>query len=87
MMEHEKKAVETGYWNLYRFNPELKKEGKNPFIYETKDPKTDMMEFLMSERRYSQLKRQLPDEAQKLLEQAIQFTEDRHSHYKELSDL
>ena len=87
MMEHEKKAVETGYWNLYRFNPDLKKEGKNPFIYETKDPKSDMMEFLMSEGRYSRLKRQLPEEAQNLLEQAMHFTEDRHLHYKELRDV
>jgi pyruvate-ferredoxin/flavodoxin oxidoreductase len=87
MIEHEKKAVETGYWNLYRFNPDLKKEGKNPFIYETKDPKSDMMEFLMSEGRYSRLKRQLPQEAQKLLEQAMHITEERHHHYKELRDV
>ncbi|MCP5048450.1 MAG: pyruvate:ferredoxin (flavodoxin) oxidoreductase [bacterium] len=87
MMQHEKQAVESGYWNLYRFNPALKEVGKNPFIYETKDPKTDMMDFLMSEGRYSRLKRQLPEEADNLLGQAMHFTEDRHLHYKDLSSI
>ncbi|MCK4836490.1 MAG: pyruvate:ferredoxin (flavodoxin) oxidoreductase, partial [Candidatus Aminicenantes bacterium] len=83
----EKNAVESGYWHLYRFNPELKKQGKNPFIYETKDPKMDMMDFLMNELRYNILKRQFPEVADKLYEQAIEFKKNKHNYYKKLSEL
>ncbi len=83
----EKIAVESGYWHLYRFNPQLAKEDKNPFVYETKDPKMDMMDFLMNEIRYNTLKRQFPDVADKLYKQAIQFKKDKHEYYKKLSQL
>ncbi len=83
----EKNAVESGYWHLYRFNPQLAKEDKNPFVYETKDPKMDMMDFLMNEIRYNTLKRQFPDVADKLYEQAIQFKKDKHEYYKKMSQL
>jgi len=83
----EKNAVESGYWHLYRYNPELVKEGKNPFIYETKDPKSDMMDFLMNEIRYNTLKRQFPDVADSLYQQAIQFKKDKHDYYKKLSEI
>jgi pyruvate-ferredoxin/flavodoxin oxidoreductase len=86
-IEEEKKAVDTGYWSLYRFNPLLTEEGKNPFVYETKDPKTDMMEFLLNEGRYTTLKRQFPDEADALFEKAIKFKKDKHEYYKKLSSL
>jgi pyruvate-ferredoxin/flavodoxin oxidoreductase len=86
-MEEEKTAVESGYWNLYRYNPQLSAEGKNPFIYETRDPKTDMIDFLLNEGRYTTLKRQFPEEADKLFERAIQFKKDKHDYYKKLSRL
>ena len=81
-VEEEKKAVQSGYWPLYRFNPELKKEGKNPFIYESKDPKVDMMEFLMNEVRYTALKRQFPEIAEELYKQAIEYRKEKHEFYK-----
>jgi pyruvate-ferredoxin/flavodoxin oxidoreductase len=83
----EKNAVDSGYWHLYRFNPDLAKEGKNPFIYETKDPKMDMMDFLMNEIRYNTLKRQFPDVADNLYKQAVQFKKNKHAYYKKLSEL
>ena len=83
----EKKAVQSGYWPLYRYNPELIKEGKNPFIYESKDPTVNMMDFLMNETRYKTLKKQFPDVADSLFEQAIQLKKDKHSYYKKMSEL
>jgi pyruvate-ferredoxin/flavodoxin oxidoreductase len=83
----EKRAVEAGYWPLYRFNPMLAEEGKNPFVYETKDPKADMMDFLMSEIRYNTLKRQFPEVADKLFERAIELKKAKHDYYKKLSQL
>ena len=61
-----KKAVECGYWNLFRFNPALKAEGKNPFILDSKAPAGGYQEFLMNEARYSSLTRSFPDRAKEL---------------------
>ena len=55
-----KKAVECGYWNLFRFNPALKAEGKNPFTLDSKAPAGGYQEFLMNEARYSSLTRAFP---------------------------
>lgn len=55
-----KKAVEVGYWQLYRYNPVLKEEGKNPFILDSKEPKGDFDAFLQGETRYASLKRSFP---------------------------
>ena len=61
-----KKAVECGYWNLFRFNPALKAEGKNPFILDSKAPAGGYQEFLMNEARYSSLTRSFPERAKEL---------------------
>ena len=61
-----KKAVECGYWNLFRFNPALKAEGKNPFTLDSKAPAGGYQEFLMNEARYSSLTRSFPDRAKEL---------------------
>ncbi|MEH2938504.1 pyruvate:ferredoxin (flavodoxin) oxidoreductase [Lawsonibacter sp. JLR.KK007] len=61
-----KKAVECGYWNLFRFNPDLKKEGKNPFTLDSKAPAGGYQEFLLNEARYSALTRSFPDRAKEL---------------------
>ncbi len=58
----EKKAVDCGYWHLYRFNPTIKAEGKNPFILDSKEPTGSFKDFLMSEVRYSSLLRKFPQE-------------------------
>jgi pyruvate-ferredoxin/flavodoxin oxidoreductase len=86
-IEEEKRAVESGYCHIYRYDPRLRAEGKNPFIYETKDAKTDMLEFLENETRYATLKWQFPEVADNLFQQAIQFKKDKHNYYKKLSEM
>ena len=83
--EEEKKAVETGYWTLYRYNPLLKEEGKNPFILDSKEPKGDFKEFLLGEVRYSSLTRTFPDHAEKLFEKAQEDMKQRYETYKEMA--
>jgi len=86
-VQEEKLAVQTGYWPLYRYNPLLAKEDKNPFIYESKDPTVEMMDFLMNEGRYTILKRQFPEVAEGLYKKAIENKKDKHEYYKKLKDL
>ncbi len=83
----EKKAVQAGYWPLYRYNPQLSVEGKNPFLYETKEPSDDLMEFLLSETRYNALKRQFPEVADSLYQKAIEHKQEKHEYYKKLSQI
>jgi pyruvate-ferredoxin/flavodoxin oxidoreductase len=64
--EETKLAVQTGYWPLYRYNPTLKAEGKNPFILDSKAPDGKLKEFLSGEVRYASLKKMFPEEAEKL---------------------
>ena len=83
-----KKAVECGYWNLFRFNPQLADEGKNPFILESKEPKTeDYRKFMMNEARYSALTRAFPDRAEGLFERSEVESTKRYAHLKRLQDL
>ena len=84
--EEEKMAVETGYWPLYRYNPLLKKEGKNPFILDSKEPKGDFREFLMGEVRYSSLTRSFPEQADKLFQKAEEDMKERFEKYKRMAD-
>jgi pyruvate-ferredoxin/flavodoxin oxidoreductase len=83
--EEEKKAVETGYWSLYRYNPSLKAEGKNPFILDSKEPKGDFKEFLMGEVRYSSLTRTFPAEAEALFQKAEEDMQTRYETYKKMA--
>jgi len=83
----EKNAVLSGYWPLYRYNPELSAEGKNPFLYETRDPKMDMMDFLMNETRYNALRRQFPEVADDLYRRAVDAKQNKHEYYKKLSQI
>ena len=66
----EKRAVEAGYWHLFRYNPALREEGKNPFILDSKAPKADYQEFLQSEVRYNRLARTNPERAAELFAKA-----------------
>ena len=86
-VKEEKNAVLSGYWSLYTYNPELTNEGKNPFVYETKDPTVNMMDFLMNETRYKTLKQQFPEIADSLYNQAIDFKNKKHIYYKKLSEI
>lgn len=84
-IEEEKKAVETGYWHLYRFNPELKKEGKNPFILDSKEPTKPYREFLDGEVRYTSLKKLFPERAENLYELAEDNAKERYEAYKRMA--
>ena len=78
-------AVKSGYWNLYRYNPLLKKEGKNPFILDSKKPTLDLKDFLMGEVRFASLYRTFPDEAQKLLAEAERGAKEKYEEYAKLA--
>ena len=84
--EEAKKAVEMGYWPLYRYNPLLKAEGKNPFILDSKEPKGDFKEFLLGEVRYSSLTRIFPENADRLFKKAEQDMKDRYQLYKNMAE-
>ncbi len=83
----QEKAVKTGYWPLYRFNPSLAGEGKNPFLYESKDSVEDMKAFMMSQVRYNSLHRQQPETADALFDEAVEQKLDKHEYYKKLSKI
>lgn len=85
-VEEEKKAVETGYWHLYRFNPELKEEGKNPFILDSKEPTKPFRDFLDGEVRYTSLKKLFPERAEKLYEVAEENAKERYESYLTLAE-
>ena len=76
----EKKAVQAGYWHLYRYNPTLKLEGKNPFIMDSKAPTADYKDFLMGEVRYNALARQNPERAEDLFNKAVKNANDRYDY-------
>ena len=82
----EKKAVTSGYWNLFRFNPELAEEGKNPFSLDSKEPTTEYNDFIMGEVRYNALARQNPERAKELFEQAEKNAKEKYARLKELAD-
>jgi pyruvate-ferredoxin/flavodoxin oxidoreductase len=82
-----KDAVAAGYWHLYRYNPDLKKEGKNPFTLDSKEPSESFRDFLMSEVRYAQLTTAFPDTAEELFEQAELNAKQRYQTYKRLSEV
>jgi pyruvate-ferredoxin/flavodoxin oxidoreductase len=79
------KAVESGYWSLYRYNPQRKDQGSNPFSLDSKEPTASFQDFLMSEVRYSGLARQFPDTAQALFAKAEKDAQDRRETYKRLA--
>jgi pyruvate-ferredoxin/flavodoxin oxidoreductase len=80
-----KRAVEAGYWHMYRYNPALTDEGKNPFILESKDPTASFQDFIASEVRYSSLKLSFPDAADELFAAAEADAKKRLDSYKRLA--
>ena len=83
----EKKAVTSGYWQLLRYDPRLKAEGKNPFSLDSKDPTTPYGEFLRGEVRYSALEKQDPDKAARLFEKSENDAMDRIDYLKKLAQI
>ncbi|EGO63835.1 pyruvate:ferredoxin (flavodoxin) oxidoreductase [Acetonema longum] len=80
-----KKAVDSGYWSMYRYNPALKDAGKNPFSLDSKEPTSDFREFLMGEVRYSSLKTQFPETAEALFTKTAKDAAERRESYKRLA--
>lgn len=83
--EQGKKAVEAGYWHLYRFNPELKEQGQNPFTLDSKEPTASFREFLLSEVRYNALTMTFPEVAEELFEKSEKEARERYESYKRLA--
>ncbi|MFA5523441.1 MAG: pyruvate:ferredoxin (flavodoxin) oxidoreductase [Tissierellales bacterium] len=83
----EKKAVEAGYWHLYRYNPLLKEEGKNPFILDSKEPTASFREFIEGEIRYSQIMKVFPNIADELFNKAEKHARERYKTYKRLTEM
>lgn len=83
----EKKAVEAGYWHLYRYNPLMKQEGKNPFTLDSKEPQASFKDFLMSEVRYSALANTFPEKADELFGLAEEHATERYLNYKRFSEM
>ncbi len=79
-----KRAVDCGYWNLYRFNPQ--KEGEEKFTLDSKEPAGGYQEFLMNEARYSRLTREFPERATELFERNEQAAMDRYAHLVKLRE-
>ena len=83
-----KKAVDCGYWNMFRFNPQLKAEGKNPFVLDSKEPKEDgYQSFLMNEARFSALTRSFPERAKELFAESEQEAMKRYRHLLNLQEM
>ncbi len=82
----EKKAVEAGYWHLFRFDPRLEAEGKNPFQLDSKEPKASYEDFIMNEVRYNSLARSNPDRAKKLFAFAEETAKDKYAKLVKLAE-
>ncbi|MBR2781799.1 MAG: pyruvate:ferredoxin (flavodoxin) oxidoreductase [Oscillospiraceae bacterium] len=82
-----KRAVECGYWNMFRFNPAAKAEGKNPFTLDSKEPAGGYQEFLMNEARYSRLTREFPERATVLFAKSEEAAKERYEHLMKLKAL
>jgi pyruvate-ferredoxin/flavodoxin oxidoreductase len=85
-MHQQKLAVESGYWPLYRFNPALENEGKNPFQLDSKDPKIPLQDYIYTEGRYRMLQRSDPEAAKALLQQAQAAVNHHWQQYKKLAE-
>jgi pyruvate-ferredoxin/flavodoxin oxidoreductase len=85
-MNQEKRAVESGYWHLYRYNPMLKEEGKNPFQLDSKEPKEEFQDFINSEVRYTSLKNTFPEVAGEMFEKAEEHAKERYANYKRMAE-
>ncbi len=84
--QESKRAVDCGYWALYRYNPQHQEAGKNPFTMDSKEPTLDFKEFLMGEVRYSSLEKQFPAMAEALFEKTERDAKERLAKYRQLAN-
>lgn len=82
---NEQQAVEAGYWHLFRHNPELKKEGKNPFILDSKEPKSSFRDFILAQVRFSSLAKQFPNESEELFVRAEAQATEKYDKLKKMA--
>lgn len=82
-----KEAVAAGYWHLWRFDPRLKEEGKNPFILDSKEPTASYQDFIKGESRYTILINQFPEEAERLFAQAEEDAKERYQTYVRMANM
>ena len=81
-----KRAVECGYWSLYRYNPELKEKGTHPFSLDSKEPKMNFRDFLMGEVRFASLQKQFPELSEELYAKTEQDALERLQNYRKLAE-
>lgn len=82
----EKKAVDAGYWNIFRYDPRLADEGKNPFMLDSKAPTASYKDFIMGEVRYNALARSNPEKAEKLFSEAEDIAAKKYAHLSYLAE-
>jgi pyruvate-ferredoxin/flavodoxin oxidoreductase len=83
----EKRAVESGYWHLYRYNPLLEDENKNPFVLDSKEPSKPFKEYILGEIRYTSLKNTFPELADEMFNMAAVHANKKYLNYKRLSEI
>jgi pyruvate-ferredoxin/flavodoxin oxidoreductase len=86
-LDQQKAAVDSGYWPLYRYNPMLAAEGKNPLQLDSKDPKIPLRQYVQNETRYTMLMRSNPEAAEAFLKGAQHDIEERWKLYKHLASM
>jgi pyruvate-ferredoxin/flavodoxin oxidoreductase len=84
-LEQQKLAVQSGYWPLYRYNPKLVEEGKNPLTIDSKDPTIPLEQYVYNETRYSMLVQSDEQRAEMLLKEAQQDVKSRWQLYKQMA--
>jgi len=82
-----KEAVASGYWHMWRFNPALADEGKNPFVLDSKEPTASFQDFILGEVRYTTLQSQFPEEAEVLFAKAEQDAKERYEGYVRMANM
>ncbi|NOZ04003.1 MAG: pyruvate:ferredoxin (flavodoxin) oxidoreductase [FCB group bacterium] len=86
-MQQHKYAVESGYWPLFRYNPQLTEKGKNPLVLDSKTPKLHLSEFAYKENRFKMLTKSMPERAKRLLEEADRRAKEHYDFYQKMSKM
>ena len=84
-LREEKKAVDAGYWHLYRYDPRRRERGENPFVLDSKEPTGDYTGFLDGELRFAQLRNTFPEKADELFALSEKYARERYEVYKRLA--
>ncbi|PSJ31651.1 pyruvate-flavodoxin oxidoreductase [Peptostreptococcus russellii] len=85
-VENEADAVKAGYWHLYRYNPQLKAEGKNPFSLDSKEPTESFREFILGQNRYASIAKMFPEQSEELFTMAEENAKERYEGYKKMAE-